>query len=338
MPATARPRPPIRLVVVLLAGLLLSACAAQPEPAAAPAATDAPADADEAAAGPVDNCGFEVEVAAPPTRAVTMNQAATEVLLSLGLTEQMAGTAYLDDGILPALAEDYDEVPVLADAYPSREVLLEAEPDFVYGSYASAFAEEAAGPRQDLDRLGIDSYLSPAACEERTGALTFDDVAVELTEVAGIFDVPDRGEALVEEHRARIATARDAVAATPTRTVFWWDGGDDAPTAGGCCGAPGMILEALGLDNAFGDVDGSWGTVSWEQVLERDPDVIVLVDADWDPAEDKRAVLDGDTALRDLRAVQTGQLVELPFSSTTPGVRNVEAVEELAEAIAAAAR
>ncbi len=44
-----------------------------------------------------------------PEHAVTMNQAPTEVLLALGLQDKMAGTAYIDDAILPEFEESYNQ-------------------------------------------------------------------------------------------------------------------------------------------------------------------------------------------------------------------------------------
>jgi iron complex transport system substrate-binding protein len=162
-----------------------------------------------------------------------------------------------------------------------------------------------------------------------------EDVWREITEVGGLFGAADRAAALVAEQRALVADARGALAGGEPPAVLWWDGGDDPLTAGACCGAPAMLLDAVGLENVFGDVDGSWADVSWEQVLERDPDVIVLVDADWHTAEEKRARLTTDPVLRELDAVQEGRMVVLPFSATTPGVRNAAAVLALAEGIAA---
>src|SRR5580765_5332723 len=52
--------------------------------------------------GPVllQNCGVATRVASPPARVVTLNQAATEVMLVLGLRNHIVGTSYLDDQIL----------------------------------------------------------------------------------------------------------------------------------------------------------------------------------------------------------------------------------------------
>lgn len=110
----------------------------------------------------IENCGVEATFDAPPERAITMNQGATEIMLALGLEDHMTGTAYLDDVILPEFEDAYESIPVLSDTYPSQEVLFGSDPDFIYGSYSSAFGEEAAGPREQLAELSIGSYVSEA--------------------------------------------------------------------------------------------------------------------------------------------------------------------------------
>ncbi len=283
----------------------------------------------------IDNCGMEITYEAAPERAVTMNQAATEVMLALGLEDVMVGTAYLDDTILPEFEEAYNSVPLLADEYPSQEVLFGADPDFVYGAYSSAFGDEAAGPRESLLELGIGSYVSPVACADRSlrpEVATIDDVYSEVRDIAAIFGVEDRADALIEEMQAEldeITTALETV--EEPVSVFWFDSGGDDVYAGACCGAPGMIMNILGVENVFADAEGSWATVSWEEVVARDADVIVLVHADWDTADSKIETLTTNPAYADMTAVQNENWVTLDFSYTTPNIRNVAAVRIIAE-------
>lgn len=281
----------------------------------------------------IANCDVDV-AAGHPDRILTMNQGATEIALALGFGDQMFGTAYLDDAILPELADEYEAIPVISDEYPSTEALFDLEPDFVYASYPSAFGPDVAGDRVALADLGVGSYLSPAACPERADtdeALTFDLVFQEYTDVATLFGDRAAGDALVAEQQAMLDESHSAD--FEDTTVFWWDGGLDAPTAGACCGAPGMIMDAVGVTNVFGDVDGSWAEVGWESVVSADPDVIVLIDASWDPAADKQAHLESDPALSNLTAVRNQSYVVVPFSASTPGVRNAAVVGEIAELI-----
>ncbi|WP_166345983.1 ABC transporter substrate-binding protein [Phytoactinopolyspora limicola] len=327
------------LACLTLGGVLLAACGSDDD------TTTEQRESDDSTTTPLadtanestssTNCGIEVSIEAPPERTVTMNQAATEVMLALGLQDRMVGTAYLDDEILPELAEVYAEVPVLSDRYPSSETVLDTEPDLIYASYPSAFQPENAGERADLAELGIATYLSPAACPGRSDDEPLDIEAVwqEIEEIGARFGVADAADDLVAAQRAELQEALDVTADHSSTTVMWWDNSTDAPSVGVCCGAPGMIMDAAGVRNAFADEAGSWAAVSWEQVVERDPDVIVLVDSDWSTAEDKRSAIESTPAVDGLRAVRNEQYVVIPFSATTPGIRNVSAVVALAEGL-----
>jgi iron complex transport system substrate-binding protein len=265
-----------------------------------------------------------------------MNQGATEVMLALGLQDRMVGTAYIDDAVAPAVASAYSSVPVLATEYPSREVLLARQPDFVYASYASAFEPEAAGTRASLGALGIGSYLSPVGCADtaqRPRRVTLDGVFAEIADIGRVFGVTDRAEALIAGQRSALAAATARTRPGQGPSVLWWDSETKAPFVGTCCGGPAMILDAVGARNAFADVEGSWANVSWEQAVAADPDVVVLVDAGWDTAAAKLSYATKSRALRDLRAFREHRVIELPFSDTTPGVRVVTGIQRLADGL-----
>ena len=68
-------------------------------------------------------------------------------------------------------------------------------------------------------------------------------------------------------------------------------------------------------------------------MITADADVIVLIDAAWDLAADKIALLEGNPAYADMGAVQSANYVTIPFSYTTAGVRNVDAVRLIVAAL-----
>jgi iron complex transport system substrate-binding protein len=260
-----------------------------------------------------------------------MNQAATEIMLSLGLQDRLIGTAFLDDAILPEFADAYQQIQVRSTAYPSRDVLFEARPDFVYAAYSSAFSDVPG--MGDLLRLGADRYLSPSACEKRnrSSAQSMELLFGELREIASIFGVLPRAEQRIATYQSELEAIRNQVgiAHTPVR-VFWWDSATP-PHVAGCCGMPNEILRLAGAQNVFDDVLGTWGTVSWNEVIRRNPAVIVLVDAAWAPADQKREWLLANPAFAEVDAVQHGRFVTLSFSDATPGIRNIGAVRKVAQ-------
>lgn len=310
--------------VAAAALLVLTACASGP----APADTGA-----TGAAGPVttvQSCGRTLQFSAAPRRAVALEQNATEIMLSLGLADRMAGTSYRTDPVLDHLAEAYARVPVLSDRYPSREALLAAEPDFTYSTFASAYAPEAAGSRDDLAALGVPAYLSAHSCPDRApGPVAFESILQDITDVGAVFGVPERAAALVAEQRARLAAA--AGAAVPDRSVLWYYSGTSTPNVAGAGGLAATMSDLLGVRNAFADAPQAWVEGSWEEIAERDPDVIVLADltrgGDGDSARAKTEFLRAHPVAAQLRAVREGAFVVVPGAAMDPSIRSVSAVE-----------
>ena len=114
-------------------------------------------------------------------------------------------------------------------------------------------------------------------------------------------------------------------------TASWYDSGTNAPTAGTGGGGPQLVLDAVGATNIFAGVEGSWAEVSWEQVVAADPEVIILADAGWDPAQDKIDHLRSDPVLSTLSAVQAERFVIVPFYESTAGVRLADGAASVAE-------
>ncbi|GAA4688827.1 ABC transporter substrate-binding protein [Nocardioides nanhaiensis] len=326
-PALPTPRPARAAAALALAALTLTACAGAP--AAEPRSESAGEDGFPLE---ITSCGRTTTLEQPVTAGVTLNQGATEVALALGLEDQLTGTAYLDDAVQPTLQQAYEAVPVLAAEYPTQEQLLAAQPDFAYASYASALEATAVGTPAELEQLGVASYLSPFGCAEDADrpAASFDAVWVEVDDVAAAFGVPERAEQLREEQEQELTDVERAGAGEGTR-VLWYDSGDKTPYVGAGDGGPQLVLDAVGATNVFGELAGSWADGSWEDVVAADPDVIVLADAAWSGAAEKRAYLERDPVLRELTAVREGRFVTVPFSESTVGVRLVDGAASVAE-------
>ncbi|MGV0815743.1 ABC transporter substrate-binding protein [Mycolicibacterium boenickei] len=309
------------LVVGLTAALLVSGCAT----------TAAPEAADTAAPGfpvTVDNCGVSTTYDRPPTRAVALNQHAIETLLALGLEKSMVGTSYLDDRILPEYQAAYDSVPVLAKEYPSYESLLSVEPDFVYGGWDSAFDEKEGRGRQRLIDAGLDTYLNIEDCRSEPVAISAVDD--EIRTVGTIFGVPDRAEALIGTLHGELARADAKVRGIEPVRVGVYDSGEATVFTSGGKGIGSRMIEAAGGVNVFADVPKVWGDVSFEQFVERAPEVILIYDYGDQPVADKKRFLTEHPLLQHVPAVQKQRFAVLPLSSVVVGVRVGRAVDALA--------
>lgn len=328
---------------VLVLGSALAGCAAD-QPAGTQQVT-----ASDTAGFPLTltNCGREITLETPPERVVSLNQGSTEILLSLGLADRMAGTATWTDPVLDSLAAANEAVPRLAENAPSYERVLEAEPDFVTASFISTLGEGGVTTPEDLEELGVGSYLSPAECIKdnegdddgtRHDALEIDTIFQEITDLARIFGVPERGEELVADLSKRMETARTEAPAGEVSAMYWF-ANSESPYLAGCCGGPGIIGRTLGIDNVFDDTTDEWPQINWETVAERNPDVIVLGDLTRksQSAETARAKIDylrRNPVTAQMEAVQNDRFVTLSGAELNPSIRTVYAVENVADQLA----
>jgi iron complex transport system substrate-binding protein len=281
----------------------------------------------------INNCGLDVAFAAAPERVVTIKSTATEMLLALGLGEKIVGVGFQDGPVPEPWAAAAADLSVLSEKLPSQEVVLEVEPDLVYGGWESNFAADGAGERADLAALGVASYVSPPACRSITPAkLSFEGLFADIAEMGTIFDVSSAADALIAEQKAALESI-----APDTRglTALWYSSGTKTPYVGAGSNAPAMMMAALGLSNIMGDVDDGWISASWEAIVDANPDVIILVDAAWNPVAQKKKLLAENPITSQLDAVVHERYLVVPFPASEAGVRNVGASMDMAAQLAA---
>lgn len=320
-------------VLLLASALLLTACGGGSTPDTAKAALT------------IDNCGHEVTLKSAPKRVVSLNQGTTEILLSLGLADRVVGTATWTDPVMKGLEKANASVPRLADDVPSFEKVLDAEPDFVTASFVSTLGKGGVATREQFEKLGVPTYVSPSDCGagkdndsggdgSRTTPLTLDDVYGEIRDLARAFGVDKRGEKLVAELKERVRKATDGLDASDVSLMYWF-ANSQSPYLAGCCGAPGAITRAVGAKNAFSDTHDEWPQINWETVADRDPDVLVIGDLTRkqqtaESAKAKIRFLETNPATRNLTAVKKKRYVLLSGQAMNPSIRTVEGIEQVA--------
>lgn len=291
----------------------------------------------------VENCGHEVTLEAAPQRAASLDQNSTEILLSLGLADRIVGTASWTDPILDTLADANADVPRLADNAPTYEVLLGADPDFVTASFGRHFDEQGGVvTRERLAETSIESYLSPTDCDagvsvngggSRTTPLTVDALYQEIRELAEIFDVPSRGEALVAELEERAAAATEGVD-LEGRTVAFWFADTTTPYVAGGYGSAAMLAEMTGMTSLMPDVTDDFPATTWESVVDADPDILVLGDLQrdrfpGDRLDDKLEFLQTDPVASTLSAVADEHYLSMHGAEMNPSIRFVDGLEKI---------
>ncbi|GII95226.1 ABC transporter substrate-binding protein [Sinosporangium siamense] len=322
-----KPRP---IAAVALAAVLLAGCGASPggggaDTPAAPAA--GPAGGGEVS---VANCGDTYAYSTPPARVVTSSTVATEVMLALGLKDRMAGTVAAKD-IMPEYAPDLAGIKVVAESAfppPSKEVVYSVNPDLVVSGYPDDYGPKALGDRAQLRKDGVNTYLLSGSCPGHRAKV--DDTYTDLRELGKIFKVEAKAGQLAAALKAEV----DAVVPRdPAVRVFDYAGGKEKPQTSGSAALSGDLFERAGGKDIFPEVT-RFGQVSWEEVVKRDPEVIVVEDQVFEPAGKSIAWMRSYGPIRDVTAVKENRFVVVPVNDLQPGLRSGRALKTLAEGFA----
>jgi iron complex transport system substrate-binding protein len=297
------------------------------------------ATATSAAAFPVTvkSCNRDVTFDAAPARAISNDVNLTEMMLALKLQDRMVGYTGVSGWktLDESLREGVQELPELSPKYPSKEVLLNADADFYFAGWNYGMKVGGEVTPETLAPFGIKVYELTESCIHimAKNKPTMDDMFVDLLNLGKIFGVEDRAEALVAGYRKQLAdiTTRIGAVEKPVR-VFVYDSGTEKPFTSGRFGIPTAMIEAAGGVNIMEDVEKSWTEVSWEPVIERNPEVVVIVNYGEVTAEQKIAFMKENPAFKNLDAVKQDRFVVLEYVEATPGPRNVQAIDRLAKA------
>lgn len=285
----------------------------------------------------VKSCNRDVTFDAAPERAISNDVNLTEMMLALKLQDRMVGYTgisgwkTLDAG----LREGVKELPELSPKYPTKEVLLNADADFFFAGWNYGMKVGGEVTPETLEPFKIKVYELTESCIHimAKNKPTMNDMFVDLQNLGKIFGVEDRAEALVAGYRKQLddITTRIGGIEKPVR-VFVYDSGTEKPFTSGRFGIPTAMIEAAGGVNIMEDVEKSWTEVSWEPVIERNPEVVVIVNYGDVTAEQKIAFMKENPAFKNLDAVKQDRFVVLEYVEATPGPRNVQAIDRLAKA------
>ncbi|ALV29973.1 iron ABC transporter substrate-binding protein [Pannonibacter phragmitetus] len=288
----------------------------------------------------VKSCNRDVTFDAAPTRAVSNDVNLTEMMLVLGLTDHMAGYTGVSGWktLDPEMREGVKELPELAEKYPTKEVLLGAEADFYFAGWNYGMKVGGEVTPDTLAPFGIKVYELTESCihigpKEK---ISMADMYNDLLNLGTIFGVDDKAKALVAGYEAKLAevTAKVKEPGKEPLRVFVYDSGEDTPFTAGRYAMPTALIEAAGGHNIMDDLDKSWATVAWEPVIERNPEVVVIVNYGQVTAEQKIAFMKSNPAFASIDAVKNDRFVVLEYVEATPGPRNIRAVEKLVDGFA----
>ena len=280
------------LLAVLMAVCLTGACA------------------ESAARTITDMFGREVTLTRPVNRIVVLEPGDCEILCALGCGDALVGRgAYCD---YPASVL---ELPVVqSGANTNLEEILALEPQVVIISDMAHTKEQVAL----LEENGVKVIT--------TNADSIAEVYDAIRIIGRVMDKDAEAEALVSDMETTFA-ALAARSEKTDKTIYF----EVMPLEWGLWSAGAgtfmhELAEICGMKNAFEDLDG-WQPISQEQVIERNPDYIVLVTGMDETAVDEVLGRDG---WGEIKAVAGGRVYNADsYTLTRPAPRLKEAAIDL---------
>lgn len=280
----------------------------------------------------IENCGTSLTFTEAPERVVTLALNTTEIMLALGLQERIAGVVGVGDSLLPQYEEAFAGVDVIAEVafpYPSRETLLAAGPDLLLSGYGGDFSEGAYGVRDGYQDQGINTLLMTDACDTTETPVTIEDTYADILLIGTIFNAQERASALVAQMQSE---AEVASTETPRVRAFVFAG--DTPESTTTVGAQSLITDLVaraGGENVFADIPQAFiPEVSVEEIIARNPEVIVIIEYAAVSPQDIIEALTNDPAYASVSAIENERFVVIGATYTAPSVRNGLAVSLLA--------
>jgi iron complex transport system substrate-binding protein len=327
---------------MLLISILLSACApaAAPQPIAtqpstarptaapttAPAVvptaapTEPPAPAATAAPAPIkltDGLGRSIELAAPAQRIISIAPSNTEILFALGAGEQFIGREEMSD--YPDEAKNVTSIGSVFQKL-NTEAIVALNPDLILA--AEINSPEQVQALEDL-KLNVYYLQNPK---------TFDELYANLETVGKLTGRSAEATTLNESLKARYDAVIEKVSqAKDAPTVFYEIDATD-PTKPYTSG-PGtfidLVITLAGGKNIGSELKDAFAQISSEELVNQNPDLIVLGDALYGVTPESVAQRPGWNALN---AVKNNQVFAFDDNLISrPGPRLVDGLEEMAK-------
>jgi iron complex transport system substrate-binding protein len=256
-----------------------------------------------------DGIGRQVEIPKHPLRIISLAPNITEIIYSLGAQDRLIGNT-----TQCTWPEEAKHKPKIGDLInPNYEVILAAKPDLIIASTAGNDRSAV----MKLEGLGLPVFVvAPRSVAE---------IFQSVEEIGLITDCAAKGRQLVAQMKERLERIGLRIEGVPPIRAFfitWFD----PLLAPGKATFENDVLQLAGVVSITAEVQQYYPRYSLEQVLIKDPDVILTIEHQGDPLPDFKIT----PGWKDLRAVKEGKVYFLSEFLQHPSPLFVDAVEDLA--------
>lgn len=259
----------------------------------------------------VDETGRRVEVPEQIDRIVSLAPNLTEIVYALGAQDRLVGVTTACD--YPPAARLKPKVGDVIN--PNIETIIALKPDLLLGTTAGNRRETVeAAERAGLPLYGVDPH-------------SVADVLASIRHVADLLGMPATGAELAARLQARLDEVTRRVAGSPEPEVLFVLWLEPLLSVGHDTFLNDVLVRA-GARSITAGLEHNWPRLSVEEVIERQPDFIILPRV---PAVEARFdELAARPPWQKLGAVEHGRVIRVDAAILNPGPRIVDAIADLA--------
>ncbi|WP_258933542.1 ABC transporter substrate-binding protein [Nesterenkonia pannonica] len=320
------------LAVAGIAVLTMTSCGGADD-AAADDAAGAHEDTGQDYPRTIENCGQSVTFDAEPERIILLETAPVTILDGLGLMDRAVARAgafpeeYYDEELysrIQSIESLSEELDASGHLMISQEEVVAHDPDLALG-------QPDGVSREGLAPAGISMLIQELYCPEPTVDASYETLYAEIETYGRSSAQSRRPHELIAELDARVEdVAERAEYEDRTAAVLYPTVGGGSSYAYGSRSMAQPQLEAAGFENVFSDTDERVFEVQIEELVDRDPDVLILLyQGDVDGVEETIVELPGAETMT---AVQEEQIHTQLFNFTEPATPlSVDGLEIISE-------
>jgi iron complex transport system substrate-binding protein len=265
----------------------------------------------------VDGMGRTIQLEKPAGRIVSLAPANTEILFAIGAGEQVVGRDTFSD-----FPDEAKQVTDVGGGFGelNSEVILSLKPDLVIVSSLTPPEQIKA-----LEDLGLVTFVLPNPKD-------FEGLYTNLEAVAALSGHEKEAAALVESIKKRVAAVQEKISKITERPLVFYEIDGTDPNA---IWTPGpetfvaTLIRMAGGDNLGDVLTTDWAQISLEELVAREPSIILLGDWIWGGVTPESA--SARPGWDAIKAVQEGKVFAFDDNLVSrPGPRLVEGLEGMA--------
>lgn len=266
-----------------------------------------------------DDLGREVTVETKPQRIVSLAPSNTEILFAVGAGEQVVGvTTYCS---YPPEAQDREQIGGFSAKTISVEKIAALEPDLVL----------SVG---EIQRPAIEALEQVDVTVVALDPNDFDEVYATIELMGRLTGHEKEAAQTVADMKARVAAVQERVATIPEeeRLTVFWETYDEPLMTVGAASFTHQLIELAGGVNIFADLTEAYPQVNAEEVIKRNPAVIMGADSMGDKLTTE--LVGQRPGWGQVQAVQDGRIHLFDGDMVSrAGPRLAQVLEEMARAL-----